>query len=104
MNALLAALSVALAVAVALAVPGGASAVLLCAACAFASGVLLARQGGEQRSFLLKVFVGGLLVRMAVGVIINGFRLQEFFGGDALTYDWLGGHLLETWRGNVQMM
>jgi 4-amino-4-deoxy-L-arabinose transferase-like glycosyltransferase len=67
--------------------------------------LLLSRSAGEQqRTFLLKIFVGGLLVRMMVGVVINGFALQEFFGGDALTYDWLGGHLLETWRGNVQMM
>jgi 4-amino-4-deoxy-L-arabinose transferase-like glycosyltransferase len=98
MNALLAALSVALAAAVALTVPGGAAAVVLCAACAFAVGMLLARREGEQRSFLLKVFVGGLLVRMAVGVIINGFHLQEFFGGDALTYDYYGALVLEAYQ------
>ncbi|MFL6334944.1 MAG: phospholipid carrier-dependent glycosyltransferase [Pyrinomonadaceae bacterium] len=105
MNALLAALTVALAVAVAVAIPGGAAALLLCAPFAAGAGLLLSMSAGEQqRTFLLKIFVGGLLVRMAVGVVINGFELQEFFGGDALTYDWLGGHLLETWRGNVQMM
>src|SRR5205085_6748823 len=96
---------VVLAVAVAVAIPGGAAALLLCVPFAAGFGLLLSRGAGEQqRTFLLKVFVGGLLVRMAVGVVINGLHLQEFFGGDALTYDWLGGHLLETWRGNVQMM
>jgi hypothetical protein len=104
MKALLAALSVILAGTVALTVPGGASAVLLCATCAFTAGMLLARGGGEQRSFLLKVFVGGLLVRMAVGVIINAFELQEFFGGDALTYDFFGGNVLETWRSGLPML
>src|SRR5215213_9474110 len=95
MNALLAALSVILAGAVALTIPGGAAAVLLCAACAYVAGLLLTRGEGEQQSFLLKVFVGGLLVRMAVGALINGFRLQEFFGGDAFTYDYYGMAVLD---------
>ena len=98
MNALLAALSVILAGAVALTVRGGAAAVLVCAVCAFATGMLLSRREGEQRSFLLKVFIGGLLVRMSVGVVINGFQLQEFFGGDALTYDYYGVAVLDAYR------
>ncbi|HEX8148877.1 MAG TPA: glycosyltransferase family 39 protein [Pyrinomonadaceae bacterium] len=104
MNALLAALTVVLAAAVALAISGGAAALLLCAPLALTAGLLLSNGAGEQRLFLLRVFVGGLLLRMAVGVIINGFELQEFFGGDALTYDWLGGHVLGAWRGEVQML
>ena len=104
MNALLAALTVVLAAAVALAIPGGAAALLLCAPCALITGLLLSNGAGEQRQFLLKVFVGGLLLRMAVGVVINGFELQEFFGGDALTYDYVGGHLLEVWRDQVPMI
>src|SRR5215204_743349 len=104
MNALLAAFTVVLAVAVALAIPGGAAALVLCAFCALPVALLLAKGVDDQRSFLLKAFVGGLLLRMAVGVLINGFELQEFFGGDALTYDWLGGHLMETWRGNLPIL
>src|SRR5215213_8115641 len=98
MNALLAALAVILAGAVSLSIPGGAAAVVLCAACASAAGLLLTRNEGEQRSFLLKVFVGGLLVRVAVGSLINGFHLQEFFGGDAFTYDYYGMAVLEAYR------
>jgi 4-amino-4-deoxy-L-arabinose transferase-like glycosyltransferase len=98
MKALLAALSVILAGVVALIIPGGAAAVLLCASCAFGVGMLLARREGEQRAFLTNVFVGGLLVRMAVGALINGFQLQEFFGGDALTYDYYGAVVLEAYR------
>src|ERR1044072_2351235 len=41
---------------------------------------------------------------MAVGVVINGFQLQEFFGGDALTYDFFGSNLLGTWRSGVPML
>ena len=104
MNALLAALTVALAIAVALAIPGGAAALLLCAPLALIAGLLLSRGGGEQGPFLLKVFVGGLLLRMTVGVVINGFELQVFFGGDALTYDWLGGAMLETWRSDLPVL
>jgi hypothetical protein len=102
MNALLAALSVALAAAVALTIRGGAAAVLLCAACALAVGFVLSRADEGQRSFLLKVFVGGLLMRMAVGALINAFELQDFFGGDAFTYDQLGNALLQGWRTGVQ--
>ncbi|HEX7316886.1 MAG TPA: glycosyltransferase family 39 protein [Pyrinomonadaceae bacterium] len=98
MNALLAALSLALAGAVALTLPGGGAAVLLCAACAFVIGMLLSYQEGENRSFLVKVFIGGLLVRMAVGALINGFALQEFFGGDAFTYDYYGMAVLDAFR------
>src|SRR5205085_6406826 len=98
MNALLAALAVILAGAVALTIPGGAAAVLLCAAFAFTAGVLLSKVEGEQRAFLMKVFIGGLLVRMAVGSVINGLHLQEFFGGDAFTYDYYGQALLDAYR------
>src|ERR1044072_2513749 len=71
---------------------------------ALLAGLLLSRGAAEQRTFLLRVFVGGLLLRMAVGVVINGFQLQEFFGGDALTYDFFGSNLLGTWRSGVPML
>src|SRR3712207_8566854 len=35
---------------------------------------------------------------MAVGAAINGFRLQEFFGGDAFTYDFYGMAVLDAYR------
>ncbi|MDT7780441.1 MAG: hypothetical protein QOC99_2953 [Acidobacteriota bacterium] len=101
MNALLAALSVILAAVVALTMRGGATAVLLCAACSLAVGFVLSKTEEGQRNFLLKIFVGGLLVRMAVGALINGFELQEFFGGDALTYDLFGNALADSWRAGI---
>jgi hypothetical protein len=101
MNALLAALTVALCAAIALALPGGAAAVLLCAACAIPVAVMLGRAEDGRSNYLLKVFVGGLLVRAAVGTMINAFHLQDFFGGDALTYDLFGNALLESWRSGV---
>src|SRR5919206_1827980 len=101
MNALLAALTVALCAAIALALPGGAAAVLLCAACAIPVAVLFTRADAGQSSYLLKIFVGGLLVRAAVGTMINAFHLQDFFGGDALTYDLFGNALLDSWRSGI---
>ena len=98
MNALLAALAVALAAAVALTIPGGAAAVLLCVACALVAGAMVAKGEGAQRNFLLRVFVAGLLVRVLVGALIHALALQDFFGGDALTYDLFGNGLVEAWR------
>src|SRR5688572_1607732 len=98
MNALLAAVSVSLAAAVALTIPGGAAAVLLCAVCALAAGAVISKGAGVDRGFLVKVFVAGLIVRMAVGALIYGFQLQEFFGGDALIYDMYGTVIVQSWR------
>ena len=98
MNALLAALSVAFAAAVALTMSGGAAAVLVCLGCALVAGGMLANGEGKHRNFLLRVFVAGLLVRMAVGTLINALELQDFFGGDAMTYDLLGNGIVDAWR------
>ena len=40
-------------------------------------------------------------MRAAVGSLINAFHLQDFFGGDALTYDLLGNALLWSWRSGI---
>src|SRR5205085_107112 len=39
----------------------------------------------------------------AVGTLINAFPLQDFFSGDAYTYDLFGNALLDSWRGGVQV-
>jgi hypothetical protein len=102
MKALLAALTVALCTAIALALPGGSVAVLFCVACAIPAAIFLGRAVEvKQRGYLLKIFVGGLLVRAAIGSLIYAFRLQDFFGGDALTYDLFGNALLESWRTGI---
>lgn len=74
-------------------------AVLLCAALAAIAGLVIARQpeGGE---FLMRLFVAGLLVRMILGTAIFVFRGQDFFGGDALTYDFLGLAQTHSWAGD----
>jgi 4-amino-4-deoxy-L-arabinose transferase-like glycosyltransferase len=53
----------------------------------------------DDRKFLLRLFFAALLARVFLGTMIYIFHLQEFFGGDALTYDLFGDALLRTWAG-----
>jgi len=54
----------------------------------------------SDRSFLFRLFLSGLLIRILVGTLIYVFHLQGFFGGDALTYDFFGYALLKAWGGD----
>ncbi len=101
MNALLALLALALVVGVALMFPAqGPSAVVFCATLAAASGLFVSRHQAHGR-FLLQVFAAAVLVRVAIGALINYFNLQEFFGGDAFTYDYRGQVYLNYWLGRI---
>ncbi|HEX8491237.1 MAG TPA: glycosyltransferase family 39 protein [Pyrinomonadaceae bacterium] len=99
MNSILVFLALVLCAGIAIFVPVfGASAVVLCVVLATIAGFVISR-AKEDGQFLLRIFVGALLVRMLVGTLIFAFNLQEFFGGDALTYDFLGSSLLKYWQG-----
>ena len=74
-------------------------AVLLCAALAVTAGLIISRQP-EGSEFLLRLFVCGLLVRIILGTAIFVFKGQEFFGGDAYTYDFLGFAQTRSWMGD----
>jgi hypothetical protein len=101
MNALLALLALTLAVSVSLIFPvEGAAAVVVCAVLSAASLMLISRHATHSR-FLAQVFAAGVLVRMLVGAMINYFKLQEFFGGDVFTYDYIGSLYVEFWRGTL---
>lgn len=76
----------------------GASAIILCAVLAGIAGLIIS-QDNTDKQFLLRLFLSGLLLRMIIGVLIFAFRLQEFFGGDAYTYDALGSIQLSAWYG-----
>jgi hypothetical protein len=78
----------------------GAGAVAVGVGMAALAGLLLSQQK-EDRDFLLILFFGGLALRMFCGLMIHYFGMQEFFGGDALTYDFLGAQLLKVWQGEV---
>ncbi len=76
-----------------------AKAVLLCSALAAIVGWISYRQPASG-SFLLKLFISALLVRILLGSIIFAFNGQEFFGGDAITYDFFGNAQLAGWGGD----
>jgi len=99
LNALLTILALAMFVVILVVAPvDGASATLLTlpltALCAF---MILGIK--DDRKFLLRLFFAGLLARMLIGTLIYFLHLQEFFGGDAFTYDFFGSALLRTWNG-----
>jgi len=101
MNALLALSALALAVGVPLIFPEeGPAAATIFVALAGACVLLVSRHESESR-FLVRVFVAAALVRAAVGASIFYFRLQDFFGGDAYTYGYLGTVLTQFWKGEM---
>ena len=55
-----------------------------------------------EPNFIIRLFFVGLLVRVVVGLIIYIFQLQEFFGNDALAYDFRGAALADSWHGWAQ--
>ena len=76
-----------------------AKAVLFCTVLASLAG-FYAYKSEVEGSFLLRLFVAGLIVRIVVGTTIFVFRGQDFFGGDALTYDFFGAAQLQGWFGD----
>jgi len=77
-----------------------AKAVLLCTALATLAGLYAYKRDLDGR-FLLRLFVAGLIARIVVSLAIFAFRGQEFFGGDALTYDFFGNAQLLGWGGDT---
>jgi 4-amino-4-deoxy-L-arabinose transferase-like glycosyltransferase len=71
----------------------------MCALAALPTLIILARTP-EQRTFLMRLFVLALVVRMILAVVIYVGHMEEFFGGDANTYDVFGQSLAEAWNGN----
>ena len=75
-----------------------AKAVLLCAVCATIGGFIFKRH--PNGSFLLQIFIAGLLIRVFVGTLIFAFNGRAFFGGDAIHYDLYGMAQLLAWGGD----
>ncbi|HJT26322.1 MAG TPA: glycosyltransferase family 39 protein [Pyrinomonadaceae bacterium] len=74
-------------------------AVLFCLTLAIIVGCFVYRNK-EYRSFLLQLFGWALVVRMLVATGIFIFNVQEFFGGDAITYDYFGYAQMKAWQGD----
>jgi hypothetical protein len=76
-----------------------ARAVVLCTALSTVAGFYCYKRETDG-PFLLRLFVAALLMRMIVGLAIFTFRGQDFFGGDAITYDLFGNAQLLGWGGD----
>ena len=55
----------------------------------------------EERTFLLRLFVIALMGRIVLATIIQIGGMENFFGGDAHTYDIFGKSLLQSWYGDA---
>ena len=74
-------------------------AVLVCMVIAGVIGYFI-YQDKEHGSFLLQLFGWALLTRILVATFIFIFNAQEFFGGDAITYDFYGYAQMKAWFGD----
>jgi len=79
-----------------LAFPEGNIAVLVTAVISVLTIVLI-KQNTDESEFLIRIFLIGLLARIAFGMFIHTFNLREFFGSDAISYDLMGQRLVEIW-------
>lgn len=103
MNSVLAALALIVCVGVIVVVPDrsmAAAALVVCALVAIPTSFVIFRSKIEKQ-FLFQLFIAALLIRMIVGALINVFQLQDFFGGDANTYDLIGMALLKALSGDL---
>jgi 4-amino-4-deoxy-L-arabinose transferase-like glycosyltransferase len=55
----------------------------------------------EQRTFLMRLFLIALIVRIILAMVIFVGHMEEFFGGDANTYDVFGQSLVAAWHGDT---
>src|SRR5712691_8771487 len=76
-----------------------ARALLFCFALSAIAAILI-RRIQNHGSYLLNLFALALLLRIAIGTVIFVFKGQDFFGGDAWTYDYFGAQQLAAWDGN----
>lgn len=80
--------------------PGEApGALAMCAIVSLPTTICLVRSH-HDKTFLLRLFLLCLLARMVVATVIFTMHYEEFFGGDANTYDVFGQSLVQAWRGN----
>ncbi len=59
------------------------------------------RNYSSDPELITKVFFVGLALRLLFGLMVYANGWFEFFGGDAMTYDWRGTLIVDYWRGLV---
>jgi len=104
MNSLIIGTLLAICVALVWLMPGDApGALVLCALVSIPTVLILARTD-DERTFLLRLFFVGLMVRIMLAAVINMGHMEDFFGGDANTYDIFGQSLLQGLHGDKYHM
>jgi hypothetical protein len=78
-------------------------ALAMCAAVSAPTVLILARTQ-DERTFLFRLFFVGLMVRIVLAAVINMGHMEDFFGGDAHTYDIFGQSLLQGLNGDKYHM
>ena len=70
--------------------------------CALVSAptLIVLSRAREDKQFLLRLFLLAVTIRIVLATIIFTAHLEEFFGGDANTYDIFGQSLVEAWHGD----
>ena len=77
----------------------GPGALVACAVVSAPTIFILARSG-KEKTFLLRMFLVAVMVRIILGTIILSGHMENFFGGDAITYDSFGQSLMMSWHGD----
>lgn len=62
--------------------------------------ILILARSRDEKTFLLRLFTLGLMVRIVLAAVIYIGHMEEFFGGDANTYDIFGQSLRQGWHGD----
>jgi dolichyl-phosphate-mannose-protein mannosyltransferase len=78
----------------------GPGALAVCIAVSMPAIFVLVR-AKEDRRFLLRIFLLAVVVRIVVAMVIFLAGKEDFFGGDANTYDIFGKSLLQSWHGDT---
>jgi hypothetical protein len=78
----------------------GPGALAMCVLTAAPTVLILAR-APEQRTFLMRLFLIALTVRVILSMVIFVGHMEDFFGGDANTYDIFGQSLVASWHGDA---
>jgi hypothetical protein len=100
MNTILIALTLILGAAVIYLIPGQAAGALAFCALVSIPTIWVMARAGEEKTFVFRLFVLALDVRIILASIILLGNMQEFFGGDANTYHLFGASLNQSWHGD----
>lgn len=101
MNSLLIFLTLGVCGAILFVVPKEAPGALACCIVVSIPTLVVLIRSGPSRTFLLRLFILGLLVRILLSTVIFVGHMEEFFGGDANTYSVFGQSLNLSWHGDV---